>query len=422
MTTDDHSRSYPNRLALLSRLSQAFNSSLHLDEVLNTVMDEVISALHAERGFVMLLQEDAPTVFRAARGMDQKSIDDPELQVSRSVVERVASLGRSVATLDAQKDERFSGKESVMLMGLRSILCVPLKIKDQVRGVIYVDNRMHVGVFGNEDLELLTAIASSAAIAIENARLYQMAVEKGRLERELQMAHELQSGLLPHKTPDIAGWEFAGRWKPARKVAGDYYDFIQDDEEKVGTVLADVSGKGMPAALFMADTRSIIRASMGSFSSPADSIEHANRLVCADSSGGMFVTLFYARVNTGSGDVTYVNAGHNPPLLHRAAQAQLTLLSRTGVPLGVVDDTSYEQRTVHLEPGDLILLYTDGVIDATNKQMQSFGMERLQRLILRHGHAHLTDIFSALEREIEVFTGAAEPIDDIAIVGIKRLK
>ncbi len=418
----DPPQSRSDRLALLYRLSQAFNSSLDFNEVLNTVMDEVISSLQAERGFIMLKEGDAPTVFHAARGMDQKSIDDPQLEISRSVVNRVITQGRPVSTLDAQSDNRFSESKSVIVKGLRSILCVPLIIKDQVKGVVYVDNRMKVGMFTTEDLELLTAIASSAAIAIENARLYRMAVEKGRLERDLQMAYELQTGLLPRQTPDISGWAFEARWKPARMVGGDYYDFIQEDETNIGAVIADVSGKGMPAALFMACTRSIIRASMGGFVSPADGLDHANRLICADSVGGTFVTFFYARVNIEIGDVTYVNAGHNPPLLYCPEKAQITRLMRTGIPLGVTNDIPYEQKTVHLEPGDLLLLYTDGVTDATDAQMQSFGMERLERVVFDHGHEPLPDIVSGLEREIDAFAGTAEQFDDIAIVGIKRLE
>ena len=181
------SQSSGDRLALLYRLSQTFNSSLDLDEVLNLVMDEVIAVTRAERGFVTLLEPDGSLVFRVARGMDQKTIDDPQFQISRSVVERVAREGEPILTGDAQRDDRFDMRRSVMVLGLRSIVCVPLKIKDQISGVVYVDNRLQTGIFTDADLELLTAIASSAAIAIENARLYQVAVEKGRLWRRPRM-------------------------------------------------------------------------------------------------------------------------------------------------------------------------------------------------------------------------------------------
>jgi serine phosphatase RsbU (regulator of sigma subunit) len=292
-----------------------------------------------------------------------------------------------------------------------------------------VDNRLRAGIFTQADLELLTAIASSAAVAIENARLYQVAVEKGRLQRELQMAYEIQTDLLPHQTPQIAGWEFAARWQPAREVSGDYYDFIwlDPDPEKenrslpnLGIVIADVSDKGMPAALFMALTRSTIRASVGHSLLPADGIAHANRLVCADSTSGMFVTLFYGLLDPAAGEFTYVNAGHNPPLLYRAEQDRLLELSRTGMALGVVTDSSFEQNSVSLRSGDFVLLYTDGVIDATDAQQREFGEERLRRVVFEHRHAPVEEMVAALEQAVREFVGASAPFDDMTIVGLKH--
>lgn len=422
MTTVNSSQPSSDRLALLYRLSRTFNSSLHLDEVLNRVMDEVIGVTRAERGFVTLLEPDGRLVFPVARGMDQKTIDDPQFQISRSVVERVAHEGQPILTSDAQTDDRFSMRRSVKTLGLRSILCVPLKIKDQVSGVVYVDNRLRTGIFTQADLELLTAIASSAAIAIENARLYQVAVEKGRMERELQMAREVQASLLPRETPRVRGWDFATRWQPAREVAGDYYDFIPVAGGQLGLLIADVSDKGMPAALFMACTRSIVRACIGRGRSPADAMARANRLICADSTSGMFVTLFYALINPATGEMTYVNAGHNPPLLYRADGDQLTELIRTGMALGVVADASFEQRALHLHSGDFVLLYTDGLTDATDAHQQGFGIKRLQRVVFDHRRVPAVEIMGAVEQAIDDFVGSAVPFDDIAVVVAKCQK
>jgi sigma-B regulation protein RsbU (phosphoserine phosphatase) len=416
-------------LALLYRLSQTFNSSLDLDEVLNRVMDEVIAVMRAERGFVMLHEDDGKPVFRVARGMDQNTIDEPHFQVSRGVVERVAREGQPILTSDAQSDDRFSTRESVMILGLRAILCVPLTIKDQILGVVYVDNRLRAGIFTQADLELLTAIASSAAVAIENARLYQVAVEKGRLQRELQMAYEIQADLLPRQTPRLPGWEFAARWQPAGEVAGDYYDFIWLDPDPgkgkrsvagLGIVIADVSDKGMPAALFMALTRSTIRASVGHSLLPSDGIARANRLICADSTSGMFVTLFYGRLDPVANEFTYVNAGHNPPLLYRAKQDQLLELSRTGMALGVVADSSFGQNTVPLHSGDFVLLYTDGVTDATDAQQREFGEDRLRHVVLEQRRAPVEEMVAALEQAVREFVGTSAPFDDLTIVGLKR--
>lgn len=422
MTSTDSQQLSSDRLALLYRLSQTFNSSLDLDEVLNRVMDEVIAATRSERGFVMLREPDGPLAFRAARGMDQQTIEDPQFQVSRSVVERVARDGQPILTSDAQTDDRFSMRQSVMNLRLRSLLCVPLMIRDEVSGVVYVDNRLQSGIFTQADLDLLTAIASSAAVAIENARLYQVAVEKGRLERELQMAREVQTSLLPRETPQIPGWEFGARWRPAREVAGDYYDFIPGENGQLGLVIADVTDKGMPAALFMGLTRSIVRASVDGASSPAEGIARANRLICADSTGGMFVTLFYALLNPEARELTYVNAGHNPPLLCRAGQDRPVELTLTGLPLGIELEAAYEQRTVQLIPGDFVLFYTDGVTDALNSLQQSFGMARLQQVLEEHCAAPAAAILGALEAALDGFTGSSAPFDDMAFVVIKCLE
>jgi sigma-B regulation protein RsbU (phosphoserine phosphatase) len=409
-----------DRLALLYRVSQAFNSSLDLDEVLNRVMDEVIAATRAERGFLMLRDEGGALAFRAARGLDHQTIDAPEFQISRGLVERVAQEGRPVLTSDAQADARFNLRQSVLALGLRSILCVPLRLKGRPIGVVYVDNRLQAGIFQQDDLELLDAIAASAAIAIENARLYRVAVEKGRLERELQLAREVQASLLPRATPAVPGWEFAARWQPAREVAGDFYDFIPLDAGRYGLVIADVTDKGMPAALFMALARSIVRASVAAALSPAEAIGQANRLICADATNSMFVSLFYAQLDPAAREVTYVNAGHNPPLLYRAEEAEFVRLTRTGIVLGVHEAAPYEPRTVSLGPDDFLLLYTDGLTDALNAQGEAFEEARLQRLLREHSHASAPDLGAALERALHAFTGSTEPFDDVTFVVVKR--
>ena len=413
-----------DRLALLYQLSQTFNSSLDLDEVLNRVMDEVIIATRAERGFLMLHDEQGHLAFRAARGMDQHTIQDPLFQISLSVVQGVARQGKPVLTGDAQVDPRFSMRQSVKLLGLRSILCVPLRIKERILGTIYVDNRIQAGIFSPADLELLSSIASSAAVAIENARLYQVAVEKGRLESELQMARQVQLSLLPSEVPAAPGWEFTARWLPARQVAGDYYDFISGPNGHLGMVVADVSDKGMPAALFMALSRSIVRASMDPSLSPAGSIQRANRLICHDSTSGMFITLFYALLDPQAGSVCYVNAGHNPALFFqhgkRPGQGAMSRLGRTGMALGVEAETPYEERRLALNPGDFLVLYTDGVTDALDPQGRSFEMDRLESVVLAHREETAQQIGDALENAIRSFTGEAPVFDDITLLVARR--
>jgi phosphoserine phosphatase RsbU/P len=414
-----------DRLALLYHLAQTFNSTLDLDQVLNRVIDEVIIATRAERGFVMLHEADGRLAFRVARGIDQQTIDDPAFQVSRSVVEKVALEGQAILTYDAQSDARFSMRQSVVILGLRSVLCVPLVIKNNILGVIYVDNRLQAGIFTQSDLELLNAIASNAAIAIENARLYLLAVEKGRLEHELQMARQVQLSLLPTEIPQIPGWEFAAAWLPARQVSGDFYDLFFALEGQPGLVVADVSDKGMPAALFMGLTRTILRASMNHADSPMEGIARANRLICADSANSMFVTLFYAQVDSETDEITYVNAGHNPPLMyHRgsgAAESQVRWLSKTGMALGVIPETAYYQEVVRLDSGDFAILYTDGVVDAQDSQGEPFGTAKLQTIVLENRNQPANQMVRALEQALANHVGGLEPFDDITILAVKRL-
>ncbi len=462
-----------DRLALLYRVSQTFNSSLDLDEVLNRVIDEVIDAVRAERGFLMLHDADGQLRFRVARGLDRNTIEQPAFQVSRSVVQRVAEEGRALLTSDAQGDDWLKTHRSVAILGLRAVLCVPLQLKDTTLGVIYVDNRVQTGIFTSDDLDLLTAIAASAATAIENARLYQVAVEKGRLERELQMARDLQTSLLPRETPQLAGWDFAGYWQPARQVSGDFYDFIllgsssfdstagaqpahvplangegvgrspsaspahragydvastplrsaQDAPTasfRMNVLIADVSDKGMPAALFMALSRSILRASLSRADIVADGIAQANRLICADSPNSMFVTLFCAQVDP-TGGVTYVNAGHNLPYFFHNATDQPQLLRRTGMALGIDDTALYDQYSIQLEPGACLILYTDGFLDALNAQQEEFGEARLRRVCAEHRHQSAAEIVAAVRAELAAFVGKEALADDCALVVVKRV-
>jgi phosphoserine phosphatase RsbU/P len=421
MTTPPLNQPDGDRLSLLYHLSQQFNSSLDLDEVLNRVMDEVISAVRAERGFVMLKDQFGKQNFRVARGMDQKTIEDPEFQVSRSVIEKVAEDGEPILTSDAQSDLRFNMRQSVMAMGLRSILCAPLKIKDQLTGVIYVDNRLRAGIFTAADMELLSYIASSAAIAIENARLYQVAIEKGKLEQELQSARQVQAALLPKEIPIISGWEFDAFWQPAREVGGDYYDFIPLPGDRLGLVIADVTDKGMPAALFMASTKNIIRASAGTRDDIAEEVSQANRLIEAESDERMFVSLVCARLDLKSGIFNYVNAGHNPPLYYSKKKNILTPLERTGMWLGVDPNNEFIQQSITMDKGDFVLFYTDGVPDAINMEEMEFGMPRLEKILLKNASLPPEVIRQVILKGIADFVSPAEPFDDITLMIIKRI-
>lgn len=411
--------SQPDRFSLLYRLSQTFNASLNLDDVLNHVMDETIEATKAERGFVMLKQDSDELTFKTARGMDQTTVADPTFEVSRSIIKDVQENQEGVLTFDAQEDDRFSNHHSVLILGLRSIICVPIILREKFLGVIYIDNRLQAGRFTDDDLHLVGAIANSAAIAIENARLYEAAVEKGRMERELQMAYRVQSSLLPQETPDIPGWEFSAYWQPAREVAGDYYDFIQSGDD-LTLVIADVTDKGMPAALFMAMTRSIIRTSMDQSGTISEGISLANRMICQDSTLAMPVTLFACQIHQNRRGLSYANAGHNPPLLYSSTDPQAVELMPTGIFIGYDCDADYATGEIEINPGDTLILYTDGIIDAMDENNTPFGEIRLKQILDIHKHKPVDQIIEAVQNAVQKHIGETDPFDDITLVIVRR--
>lgn len=243
--------------------------------------------------------------------------------------------------------------------------------------------------------------------------------EKERIEKELEIAKEIQQSILPESAPVLPGFEIAGFNLPAREVGGDFYDYIPVGEGCWGVEIADVSGKGVPAALFMALSRTLVRASASENPDPAGSILEANRYICMDSKTCMFVTLFYGILDTRKGTFTYVNAGHNPPLLFRAGSNEAVLLRGKGIALGIFDDIELELMELRLNPGDTVVFYTDGVTEATNERDEEYGMERLTALIpglLRLGAREMID---AIVKDVTAFAGDRPQFDDITLVVLK---
>ncbi len=249
---------------------------------------------------------------------------------------------------------------------------------------------------------------------------------KERLERELQMAHDVQVSLIPSQTPQLNGFDFAVLWKPARGVSGDFYDFIpiprpERDQSDCGIVIADVAGKGMPAAIFMSVTRGIVRASVTGMPTPSEAMQLANRLIYDDSAQKIFVTLFYAQLNPQSGDVTYVNAGHNPTFHYQAAEQQWAELTRTtSTPLGLSSSQTIEQKTCRLSQGDILFFYTDGLTDVKNKNKELFGKDRLLQILEDYHEHSAAGIAALLENEIAFFSEKEPFADDVTFVIVKR--
>jgi sigma-B regulation protein RsbU (phosphoserine phosphatase) len=246
-------------------------------------------------------------------------------------------------------------------------------------------------------------------------------IQKEKLEHELRMARSVQAGLLPRSVPDIAGWQFAARWHPARQVSGDFYDFIPLRNGETGVVIADVSDKGMPAALFMTLSRSVLRASLLGSASLAEAVQRANQLICADATDSMFVTVFVCTLDPRGGDVRYVNAGHNPPLHFHATSGQWRELKLSGMVLGVMEDAPFAQHELALDAGDVLVIYTDGVTDALNDADERFGMERLMHVLQAAQGESAGGIADAIETALAGFIAGSELFDDMTYVVIQRL-
>jgi sigma-B regulation protein RsbU (phosphoserine phosphatase) len=416
-------------LDLLHRISQEITATLDLDRVLTATTQAVKDLLDATAASILTVDGDELTFQVSVGGPTAVAAKPFRLPLGQGIAGWVVEHKQPVLVNDAQNDPRFFGtmdKKTGFLT--EALIAVPLVVNERAIGVIEVFNKP--GGFTHSDVDLIATFASSAAFAIENARLYQVAVDKGRLERELQVARQVQASLLPQHTPQFSGWDLAACWLPAREVAGDYYDFISlepgaDNARRLGLVIADVADKGMPAALLMVDVRATLRASMYAAPTPAHGIAHTNALVCDDAQDGMFVTLFYAQINAENNEVTYVNGGHNPPFWIKAGGDRPEVLSRTGVALGVEPSLQYTQKTIALAKGDFLVFYTDGVTDALNAAGQEFGLERLEQTILANRKKNAGEIVRALEKKLKSFTSAGgvvtDPFDDITLLVLKRV-
>jgi sigma-B regulation protein RsbU (phosphoserine phosphatase) len=410
------------RLAALHEVTLGLTSTFALGEVLQRVV-EMAQTLSASAHAHLYLYDPERDVLKLAAShwsSDQRVV---QLEPRRAgMTYAVARTGQPVFIEDTSLHPTYDQVPLDLRPG--ALACLPLVKADHVLGTLNL-GYWEPYAFDPETRSFLDLMARQAAIAIENARLYEVAVEKAQLEHELQMARELQASLIPSETPHLAGWDFAAFWQPARLVSGDFYDFVPVRTNSglplQGLVIADVSDKGMPAALFMAVARSTIRASLTSACCPSDCIAHANRLLCADSVNAMFITACYGQLDPQTGELVYVNAGHNPPLLYRRAEDQLSELTRTGMALAVDDTHPYTQRALGLEPGDFVLFYTDGVTDAVNAQEQEFGKARLRQVILDRRQASAREMVAGLQQTLGEFVGASSPFDDMTAVVVKRL-
>ncbi|MBI4670515.1 MAG: SpoIIE family protein phosphatase [Chloroflexi bacterium] len=307
------------------------------------------------------------------------------------------------------------------LFELEAVVLFPLIARGEMVGALGVDQGRDAQHFSPEEMRVLTGIANQAAVAIERAQLDEQAEQKKRLDHELGLARQIQTSFLPHHMPHLPGYDIAATWRAAREVSGDFYDLIRLQHERLGMVVADVSDKGLPAALFMALTRTIIRTMAIGKPSPREAMERANDVIIADAQSDMFVTAFYGVLDTTDGSILYVNAGHNPPLLYHYESGTVHPLPEHGIALGILPNMEQPQAHVQLHPGDVIVLYTDGITDALDLSgEQEFGAPRLVEVIQAHASKSAQALTDEIMHAVQAFTQGAPQFDDLTLVVVKR--
>jgi len=405
-------------LALISKVGITLLASATLNETLEQIVSLVFEAVPADRCLIMMRDAANEDLRVAVARLRDRVGDVGEIRVSRNVLDEVVMRGKSVLTSDAQHDPRFASG-TVVLQGVRSVLAVPLGVSDKVFGIIYADSPIAEGRFTEDHLKVLTTLASVAAIRVENTRLVEARLERERLERELALASEIQQRFQPTAPPQVDGYELQGISFPCYEIGGDYYDFIEREDGRLVIALGDVSGKGTAAALLMSSLHAAVHAQAGSHDSLVSTISAVNKYLADNIPANRFVTLFYAELDPDSGALSFLNAGHNPPLIVHAA-GTVEQLASGGLPLGIKPDADYREGRTQLLPGDVLVIYSDGVTEAVSPTGEEFGSTRLYEVVSRNIESSAAGIRDRIESSLTKFSQGTSAADDITLVIVKR--
>lgn len=420
--------------AALLQIAQAIVDSDNIDQVLASIA-RMAPILVGVKSCAIFLREQE--VFKTSQAYNlpkevesallERSFSAGEFTILDAVLERkgvVVGLLESDyledwldTTLALTNEDAFYAME----VGDHLILGFPLMVKNDFYGVMLVEEKEELRRFRNKRVEIMNSIAQQVALSLENAHLQREQVVRERLEHEVNLARQIQQTFIPERLPELPGWELAACWLTARQVGGDFYDVFELTRNSLGLLIADVSDKGIPAALFMALTRTLVRAAVYDTSSPAEVLRRVNNLIMPDNQQSMFVTAVYAVLNTQTGLLTYTNAGHNPPIWFCSEKGSLEVIQRTGMALGVMDDISIDERSVQLKQGDSLLLYTDGLTDAFSPQGEAFGDGRLKDLLLTHQEKPAKELMKDIVAEVDKFSGHLPLADDLTMLALKRM-
>jgi phosphoserine phosphatase RsbU/P len=406
-----------SKLKTLNQLARELLEDRPMDQLFGFITERVLEHTQASRAAIGLLGPDGESFVNVeVRRQDRQ--DDSELRISRTVLDEVVKEKKALAFMDVAMDEKLSRAKSIVMQGIRSILCAPLTIGSSVVGVLYVDFLFTQRTISEQDVRLVAQIARFAAIKLETTRLREDAIQKRIMDEELKTASSIQQGLLPPAPTGVPGYTFAGTSRPCRTVSGDYYDFVVRPDGKVYFAIADVSGKGVTAGLMMAGLQASFRIFCKNNPTPAELVSQLNIALKENLPQSKFVTLFLGRLDTNTGLVEYANAGHTPPLwIRRDAVIEL---EETDLVLGVVTRADYLNRTLQLAPGDAMVLFTDGVTEAENTDGEDLGSTRLvQRLGTLHA-AGASAVATVIEGEVLAHIGDATVADDVTLVVVSR--
>lgn len=399
-------------VAALIRAGQELAGHRPLEELFELILDLSIQAVGAERGVLMTL-EGEDLVVRSVRGEG--------FRISTTVRDRVLKDRASLLVRDTALDEAFKSRDSIVGQQVQSVMAVPLQTNDRVIGLINVDSRSFARPFTPDDLDLLTVLANVAANRVENERLNVVELQKQVISRELEQAAGIQRALLPRDAPIVPGYEIAGHNLPCQTVGGDYFDFFPYGDGRIGLVLGDVSGKGMQAAILMSAVKGAVQVLFGEAPDDVASLmSRLDRVFATNFPRNRFVTLFFGLLDPASGELTYCNAGHNPPFLVRADDS-IERLTSCGTILGIFPDRGYEVKHSRLEPGDVLTLFSDGVTEENNPGGEEFGEVRLARLLVERGRGGAANLVEGIRQAVLAWAAGAAAADDVTVVVASRL-
>lgn len=409
------------QLQALVEISNNLGNTLSVKEILPKILDSLFKIfVQADRGFVVMRpRPDAPLAPVATKA--RKASDEEKMRVSRTIVNKAMQDKRAILSADASTDERFGMAQSIADFQIRSLICAPMIASNgESLGVIQIDTNNQMSRFTDLDLQVLAGIANQAAIALDNARMHQEALTQVALQRDMEVAKQMQRTLLPNHSPEIDGYHFFAFYESAYQVGGDYYDYVSLPDNRVAVVVGDVAGKGVPAALLMAKLSSDVRQWLTIEPNPAKALGKINQIFSGYGWDDRFVTMVIAVIDGHKNQLTLVNAGHMPPMLRNAA-GEVTEIGgeQAGLPVGVVDDFEFDSYQHDLAPGDLVTLFTDGFSEAMNSQRELYGLERMAKII-GGKDVQSMEIGNHLLADVREFAGDFPQSDDMCLVCVGR--